>query len=148
MHDRQRGGCFIFASPVSRGTIEMVHQTLSLFVTISGSGKSFAVIGLYHSSWYSMTLMTERFHNLLIASSECWRVTTGEVYRVPPHGLVMSVFRFTARSRRKHTIYQLVSAAERGMDMQIICRSSHCRQYTSDVGYVILKKIGSAVPKI
>ena len=64
-HDGQRRGSFIFASPGSRCTFETIHQSLSLFVAISGSGKSFAVNGLYHSSWYGITLMTERFSSLL-----------------------------------------------------------------------------------
>ena len=39
-HDGQRRGSFIFASPGSRCTFETIHQSLSLFVAISGSGKS------------------------------------------------------------------------------------------------------------
>ena len=117
-HDGQRHGSFIFASPGSRGTFDMIHQS-------------------HHSSWYGMTLMTERFSSLLPPVNveeqprkECITCRSME--------LVVSVFRFTAQSRRKHTIYDLGSAAERSMDMQIICRSSHCRQYTSDFGYVSL----------
>ena len=80
------GEVFIFASPGSRGTFEMIHQSFSLFVAISGSGKSFAANGLCHSSWYGMTLMTERFSSLLPPVNVEEQPREG-VYRVPHHGI-------------------------------------------------------------
>ena len=74
----------------------------------------------------------------IIALSECWMAPREKCIARRLTELVVSAFRFIARSGRNHTIYELGPAAERGMDMHIICRSSHCRQYTSDVEYVFL----------
>ena len=113
-HDGQRRGSFIFASPGLRCTFEMIHQSLSLFVAISGSGKSFAADGLYHSSWYGITLMTERFSSLL-PQVNVEEQPREECIACRAMELVVSVFRFTAQSRRKHTFYDflLSSMSER-----------------------------------